>query len=469
MSQNKAANRAAHRKSYITSLISFALGLSVSTGVVYVFMIGSTPVYIGYFVAALLFAALLFQNPRRMAHVISAIDSSVLVFVGAAALSLVPSLTYGMASGFGIDAPLTVIKGLVVLIAGLVIYVVAISLREFRGAMVCGVAVGIVANAAFSIVSQMAFESGSVFSLITSFPQDAFVVSLKWGVSEPAGSHAIYEFRAQGLFLEASHLMVFLVAWGAVCVAGVRHTFPKALVLACICYMVVQALSPNVAVLILEAVLILILGRARHEGGWIRPRMRSAPHLTILALLALVFVGMLVLMAYGGVIIDAVSGAFDSLADLNPMSSRDTGTLDRFNSMLSAISILPRYPFGAGWNTESLVLTSSSGGAVFASHSFALRLLIELGPLGLAVYCWLIVRHARGALQSSRRGRVVGAAIVCMAIAQFMNGITLLPYVWLALGLARGIELDRREASVETRILRDQRQRHRMKEGVADE
>lgn len=429
-----------------SKIAPFLLGLSVSTGVIYALTIGNTPVYVGYFVAALLLVALLIRNSKLVISAVSAIDSSILVFFGIAALSISFSLAYCMAGLLSLDAPIMVVKGLFILAAGIAIYVAGVTQRKNSGAIFCGVAVGIVANAVISFAAQMAYDSGSVLSLISFFPQDSFVVPLKWGTPEPVGSHAIYVFRAQGLFLEASHLMVFLVTWGVLCIANLRSILMRALVLVCVCYMAAEALSPNIAVLILEVALALLFSRA----GKLKKRQRTTdkviPYSTIIAFLVLMFIGSLVLISFGSAISDAASAAMESLTDLNPFTSTDTGTTERFDSMMSALSALPNYPLGSGWNTESLALMSCSNGTVYASHSFALRLLIELGPLGLATYCWVIFRHTKGAFQSSKHGRFVAAAIVCMAIAQFMNGITLLPYVWLILGVARGFELDRQEA-----------------------
>ena len=432
-------------KVLLPKIIPFILGLSVSTGVIYVFNIGNTPVYVGYFFAALVFIGLLLKNPHNIIRAILTVDISVLAFFGIAILSFVPSFTYCLVGQLDINVPLTVLKGLIVLIAGLIIYIVTLSLRKYKNAIVYGVACGIIINVVISVVAQIAFESGTVFSLASLFPQDAFVVSVKWGVPEPADIHAIYAFRAQGLFLEASHLMVFLVTWGFLCLRYVRYTFAKAVILIGICYVMAQSLSPNAVILIVEIILTILLSKSRNTRIEKDSSARDTlPYATVFAILVLILIGGLACIRFGSAIAEAIGSIIDSFTDLNPMSSKDTGTLDRFNSMVSTVSILPNYPFGAGWNTESLILTSHFDGTVFASHSFALRLLLELGPLGLIAYCWVIIRHAKGAFHVSKQGRAVGIAIVCMAVTQFMNGITLLPYVWVILGLSKDIKLNQK-------------------------
>lgn len=436
-------------------LASFLLGLSVSTGVVYLFIVGNTPVYIGYCVAIVVVACLLLCRSRELVEAVAAIDKSILAFCGIAALSLVPSLAYALSGDLGADAPETVIKGLVVLAAGVVVYIAAVSLREQRRSILAGVSVGILINFIFSLAAQASFEAGTVFSLITLFPQDAFVVPLQWGVAEPVGSHAIYTFRAQGLFLEASHLMVFLIAWGLLSAISVKHAFAKAALLVGVVYVSAQALSPNVAVLLLEAALFLVVSRVAKKERCGSDREKRLSHATIVAIFALLFAAILSTLMFGDTISGLLANIVASLGDLDVASSTDTGTAARFDSMLTALSILPSYPLGAGWNTESVVLTESLGSSTFASHSFALRLLLEVGPLGLLAYCWAVWRHAVEAYRVSKQGRLVAIAVICMAIAQFMNGITLLPYVWLLFGFAKGIGMEHTEAEgrrVESRL-----------------
>lgn len=422
-------------------VIAFFLGLSVTTGVIYVFTVGNTPVYIGYCVAVFAFAILLLVHPRRLYDAVTAIDKSILSLFGIAALSIIPALFYATIGDLGIEAPIMVIKGLVVLAAGIAVYIVTIALHDSRIAMVRGVAVGVAINVIFSVLANIAFNAGSVFSLFSLFPQDAFVIPMQWGVSGLTGGHAIYTFRAQGLFLEASHLMVFLIAWGILCSVSVKHIFAKTFLLIGIVYVSAQSLSPNVAILSFEAVLCVFAYKSiRHSGAQQSIGSKSIPHATIVAALILLFFGVLAVLFFGGVISELFGKIFASLGDLNVMSSTDTGTAARFESMTSTLSLLPNYLFGAGWNTENLVLTAHFGSSTFASHSFALRLLLEIGPLGLIIYCWTVWRHTVGAYRASMSGRFVAVAIICMAIAQSINGTTLLPYVWLLLGLAKGIE-----------------------------
>lgn len=430
--------------SRMLNILAFILGTSVSTGVVYAFMVGNTPAYAGYCVSAVICVYLMFARPELLRNAMGQLDSSLLVFVGIAALSIIPALVYCMLGWFDSSLLTTVIKGLVVLVAGMIVYIVAVALRGQRRSLIYGVVFGVILNVVSSFVAQLAFGAGSVWSLVTIFPQDAFVVSLRWGVLEPAGSHAIYSFRAQGLFLEPSHMMVFLVAWGLLCVVCVRRLLVKVVLLAGIIYLSVQAFSPNVAILLIEGMLFIatggVLWRIKKVGS------TKFTHSAVVIVLVMIFAFSAACVIFGSNLVEGLQRALEavasSIADLNIASSTDTGTIDRFEAMTSTLSILPYYPFGAGWNTESMVLTAHFGQTTFASHSFALRLLLELGVIGFAAYCWMTYRHASAAFRSGVHGRYFGFAIACMVFAQFANGITLLPYVWLLLGVSKSLAFD---------------------------
>ena len=217
----------------------------------------------------------------------------------------------------------------------------------------------------------------------------------------------------------------------------------KLVLLASVVYMSVQAFSPNIALLFLELALGFLFVR-KHRSGHLKDVSirKRLPHATLISAIIVVFICCFAVMSFSNEIFYALKSVLISVGDMNPFGTASMGTADRFSAMLSTVSVLLNYPFGSGWNTESVALMAHYGSSVYASHSFALRLLLELGPLGLFSYCWLILRHVKGAFCSDEKGAVVAVAVVCMTFAQFMNGITLLPYVWLLLGLSKGIELD---------------------------
>ena len=420
-------------------VFAFLLGLSVSMGAIYAFKIGNTSVYVGYCLGLVICTCCILFCSRRLIGLCQMIDVSIFVFVAVACLSVVPSLLWCIFNKLPDEALGDVFKGLIILVVGVFVYLSSIMLVDCRRQMVLGVAIGVSANVIFTIVAQVSFNMGDVFSLANAFPQDAFIVSAKWGAAVPYGAYPIYSFRAQGLFLEASHLMVFLVAWGWVSIAALRSSLAvKVIFLVGILYLGFQSFSPNVLFLFLE--LFLIAALLKNVSASIK--YRRIHRSVVLVGLLIVFVVCLAVIIYREMVVNLLYSLLNSLGDINPFQSSDSGTLDRFSSMRQTLEAIPQFPFGTGWNTESVVLSTLFGQGAVASHSFALRLLLETGLIGLSAYAWIVVRHAKCALAGGKFGVVVFAAVVFTAVAQFLNGATMLPHIWLLLGLAKGLSIE---------------------------
>ena len=106
--------------------------------------------------------------------------------------------------------------------------------------------------------------------------------------------------------------------------------------------------------------------------------------------------------------------------------------------MVKALSAIMYFPFGSGWNTESQVLTFLYGSSDVASHSFAIRLLLETGLVGLLSYVYLIIRHSVPLiLTKNLRTISIGIGALFMLLCQFTNGTSMVPWVWALLGLAQ--------------------------------
>lgn len=435
--------RQGHR---LKAAAAFLLGLSLTTNVVYVFRIGNTCVYVAYAIALLVTVAFMFHDRARGGMWLGSVDRSVWVFAGLAALSLATSTVLAAAGSVPQDTPAVVLKGLVVLACGLAVYYSVVRLSNMRGCLVAGLALGIAFNGAVSLLQQAAFDSGSFFTLYSLFPQDSFSISAKYEawVSLPSGAGRIGSFRPQGLFLETSHLMVFLVCFAPFVFLSLKSVAARLAILACAAYCCFTSLSPNAVFLVVEAV--IIVAAAIGDAG---PRRLAGVRFNpaaVLMVLALLVVGVLLLLRSPG----AISGAADSLArsfaDLNVSSSSDEGTIERWGSMTKVLAALPLFPLGSGWNTEGGVLMYLYGSSDVASHSFAIRLALEVGVIGLASYVYVIVRHARcirGAA-GNLRAFSLGLGVVFLFVCQVTNGTAMVPWVWALLGLAQA-ELVARE------------------------
>lgn len=408
-------------------------GLSLSTNVVYVFTIGNTCVYIGY-VFAFILCGYLFISDRKSGCVrLDLIDRSIWMFVAVACLSVFLSIVYAISEQLPSETPLVVIRGLIVLFCGLAVYYVVVRLPEYAECLVIGLALGVVTNGAVSMLQMIAFESGSYFTLYYLFPQDSFSISANWSTwgALPGGAGRIPYFRSQGLFLEASHLMVFLTCVAPVAFTAIKSIVARVGILIVTAFCCMTSSSPNVFFILVECVLLLSHSRKsnkkfRVRRGWI-----------LISIIALI-VFTCVMALHSDFVLSSFTSVAKSIADLNVFTSDDTGTTARWKSMLNALSAYMQYPLGAGWNTESLVLTHIYGANEAASHSYVIRLLLEMGIVGVIAYFVLIMRHSKLLISHGLHIEelAIGMAVLFLFVCQATNGMALVPWAWALLGLS---------------------------------
>lgn len=432
------ALRNADGSSLIPGWVAFLFGVSLTTNVVYLFKVGNTAVYVGY-VFALCLAVIVVIRSGCLDLDLGAIDKSVWAFCGMASLSFVVSFALSVVGLVPNDTPLVALRGLVVLACGLIVYGVTVVLDDSVQEFLAGIGVGIVLSGIFSFVAQRAFDAGSYFTLYGWFPQESFSVSAQWEVwgQLPAGAGHIPSFRPQGLFLETSHLMAFLVCFAPLAFIAIKNRLLRVAVIAATAYCAVTSLSPNTLFLIIE---IICLWSFTKKGSIksLAARVRLN-HAAVVGLLAGLFAAIVVLTFNSGIVVDAFGLISRGISDLDVSGTNDEGTLERFDSMIKALAVVPNYPLGSGWNTESIILQYWYGAGDVASHSYAVRLLIEVGIAGLVSYIYLIARHSSPLLghRDSSFDYALGLAVVFLFVCQATNGTPLLPWAWALLGLAR--------------------------------
>lgn len=351
-------------------------GLSLSTNVVYVFTVGNTCVYIGYVFAIALCGYLVISDRKRGSVKLDLIDGSIWAFTAVACQSVSLSILYSIAEQLPSETPLVVLRGLAVLFCGLVVYYVVARLSEYSNYLVMGLALGVVANGFVSALQMVAFESGSYFTLYYLFPQDSFSISADWSIwgTLPDGAGRITSFRSQGLFLEASHLMVFLVCITPITFVVLRSIVARVAILIATIFCCITSHSPNVLFVLVECALLLLV--SPNKGGFLRYKVKRG---WIFVALATMFALICIVALRSDFVISGIESVANAIADLNLHTSTDEGTIDRWKSMLSALSVCFQYPLGTGWNTESLVLSYVYGSSEVASHSYVIRLLLEMG------------------------------------------------------------------------------------------
>ena len=426
------------RDDRLLAVEAFLLGLFASTNVIYVFSIGNTPVFVSYIIAILILIHLVISKGRALAASSWMLSKSVVAFTVVALLSILLTQLYAINGTLDDDALVTVLKGFVSLFAGLAIYAAAGFVSGDLAPITKGLTFGLVGNIVACALQIFSFNRGGYFSLAGMFPQTAFYVSVPWGVAYPTDALPLYAPRAQGLFLEASHMMAFMVCLVPLIVRSCSSHYGKAIVILGTAFCVANASSANTAIFAIE-ILILIAFFAmtsKRRGSLSRLRMGRPAIFTVIIIMGIAAIA---LVMNGGVLTDLTASVAQAFADANVTTSTDTGTIDRWRAMTSSIDAMQAFPLGAGWNTESMVLAGITKGSYISSHSYLIRLMIELGPAGVIAFLFMIGQHVR---KAARIGGVDGAilviAVVFAAIVMFANGISPQPWFWLLLGLVNG-------------------------------
>ncbi|WP_302391795.1 O-antigen ligase family protein [Eggerthella sinensis] len=416
-------------------VVMFLFGLSLSTNVVYAFTVGNTCVYIGYVFAFALCGYLVVSGRKRASAKLDLIDGSIWAFAAVACLSVSLSIIYSVSGQLPSETPLVALRGLVVLFCGLVVYYVVARLSEYAKYLVMGLALGVIVNGFVSALQMVAFESGSYFTLYYLFPQDSFSISADWGIwgTLPDGAGRITSFRSQGLFLETSHLMVFLVCIAPIAFVVLRSTVARVVILIATIFCCITSLSPNVLFVLVECALLLLV--SPKKSGFIERKVRRG---WIFVSLATMFALICMVALRSDFVISGIESVTNAIADLNFLTSTDEGTMGRWESMLSALSACLQYPLGTGWNTESLVLSHVYGSSEVASHSYVIRLLLEMGIVGIIAYIALVLRHSIPLLSrnSNIEELAIGLSVVFLFVCQATNGMTFVPWAWALLGLS---------------------------------
>lgn len=422
----------------LLSVEAFLLGLFASTNVIYVFSIGNTPVFVSYILAIFILIHLVISRGRALAATSWMMSESVVAFTVVALLSILLTQLYAIGGILDDNALVTVLKGFVSLLAGLAIYVATGFVSGDLAPITKGLAFGLAGNIVACALQVFSFSRGGYFSLIGMFPQTAFYISVPWGAAYPADALPIYASRAQGLFLEASHMMAFLVCLVPFIARSCASHYGRVVIILGTVFCVANASSANTAIFAIEIIVLIVcfvLTSKRH-GDLSRLRMDKSAIIMTIGIFEIVVIALLM---NGGILNDLMDSVAQAFADVNVTTSIDTGTIDRWRAMTSSISAMQAFPLGAGWNTESVILAGITKGSYISSHSYLIRLMIELGPAGVIAFLFLIGQHVRKAARiGGGDGVILVTAVIFAAIVMFANGISPQPWFWLLLGLVNG-------------------------------
>lgn len=438
MSQEIAKVNLSHNpvsRSKLMALFALAIGFVSTFAVAYITKVGNTVVPLVYVLSilCLLLGGYRFVNEGRFGC-----DKSVVVFVCWTGISCVMTLLYCVRGDFDSSALEVPLRGYLVLFCSVTMYVSASAVWVEKRWLFVGLVAGVLLNLIFSLLSLWAFEHGTYFNLYSVFPQDYYQIPLKYeNWASSTSLQLITEYRPQGLFLECSHLMLFLMCILPLVFFEAKNALIKALIVFFGAFAIVTSKSPNAIFFIVEIIVLWKLLRKRNTESAVRGGVQLNGAVWIL-IFACVIGGLIFLVARPGAVDGIASQLGVAIADLDVTTSNDGGTTERWRNMQLAASLLEKYPFGIGWNLETYVMEHYFIGNVASSHTIILKYLVEIGPIGLALYIYLIYRHCWPLLGNAATSfqKILGLGVLFLFLGQATNGVSLAPWMWLLLGMA---------------------------------
>ncbi len=345
-------------KTKFEGFLAFILGLSVCEGISVLISFGSTMLTVSEVISPLIMVLLMITRENRFFDFFRNIPLGFKLFFAVIAFSILPGMLF-----FGWGAIYRYAVGMIYFIIVLSMAINVYALRNSRDSLFLGIAVGLTLNLIFSLICYISFNVGTVISLEGVFPRDHFFTPT-------------LAFRAQGFFLEPSHLLRFIASVILIVMVNVnvKSLLFKYLWVILAFFVVLYSTSGSVV--------ILLLGLLMY---WMIHKKERKKAITITSLIVFLFVIVLgaFLLFTPGVLSDIWSNFSKILlgADIT-----DEGNAARFESMKTVLEHMDIAAIGCGWNLIGTYFETQNLGIVSA-FSFILQMTVELGFLGALMYC----------------------------------------------------------------------------------
>lgn len=421
-------------KERLLSLFAFLIGLLACTDSIYFILVGETPILWVYVVSMLLIGFLLIYDQQRLITALSRFSNWYWLFIGCCFFSIIPMLVTFV---YQPQVFRSFFTGQITLLLTTTVYGAVLCLHDRLALLYRGVWWGIIANVVMAALQYFGFATSRFISLYSWFPQRDYIVALPWAaqLKESAAVNFLTIYRASGLFLETSYYVIFLVAALVVTLYFQKITLWHWLILFLLFSFLIISSSAN------TVVLLGLLG----IFFWIQRGHLNAPLTYSMAAILVIVTGILVgaCVYYATDIIkffasnNLIGSVIDSFKTLN---LRDQGNQERYHNMQTALSLYEQHWFGVGFNMLPTYLELTVGKLLRASSAFNwfINLLLELGPVGLGVYCLMLFDWIRRNFNAGRLGRLLSYSIIGIAMMQFGNGVKLFPIFMLIFATATG-------------------------------
>lgn len=393
------------------------LGLSLSSNIIYLFTIGSTYITIAEVFSVLLFMYLLVTKHINWRHIFAVTGIEFQLF----SVMIVISGVFALITFMDLVLMYRYLVGVISLAISCITLIDIISLFEYRLYFIKGCAIGIVINAIICVIQYIFYQRNIPFNFLYNlFPQEWFHLN-------------IYNFCAQGLFLEPSNMNQFLgsittVFIGMMGLKGLGDKFIFVLVLVCC------ALSTSGTAAVVLVGLILYFLIKRPLGRYVRRSGFMLFYFVVLSfLLVYIFCSDSSIV---NMIIKNVSGYIKLASEGSNIT--DSSNLERVQSMRTAIGLIPQNLLGCGWNMVHTLLQQKTGLGTASAFSDILEMVLEIGILGVAFYFASAIKSIVACLRAKDSESIgVAVAIISILIMETLVDYAINPCIMsiLALGM----------------------------------
>lgn len=410
----------------IRTIFAYIIGFLVCQNVMYFSKVGNSYINIIYIFTLCIMCL---RGPGNCERSLAYLNKWTKCFFFIILLSFFTGAIYNIV---GVFASISVyFKGLISLFLGLSVYISVILLKDYKTELVRGLWHGFVINVIVSALQYIFFQNGSYFSLYRIFPQESFQVCTNWaiGQSGEVGTSAIFFYRASGMFLETSYYLCYsAVMLCPLCVLA-EKTMIKYFVIVAFYFFALCSASGNILVLIaLPIVWLTLKNRMKIEIISLKTNRKN-----IITILLFVLIGILVIQQ---IVTKIDWSVFNKMLNVGVQTAKlsDEGNVTRFSTMLTAFSLIFKYPLGVGYNYSPMLLLQENGRA--AVFNYFATISLELSVVGLIVYLLSYISRIRKLFKCrTKLSMALVLSLFSILIFQFGNGIGLTSYIWVILAL----------------------------------
>lgn len=389
-------------------------GLFVGSDIVYVFTIGSTNILLSEVYSVFLFFILLLDKKvnLRMLNLYLPISAKTLGFL--IIFSAVPAfITF-----LSVSSMYRYIVGLIALIFSLCALFSTIILYDGRRYIVIGLEMALIINAVFSVIQFIVFNRGETFILLYNmFPQASFHLS-------------VYNFGAEGMFLEPSHLNQFIATVLPVWLVFRLKASPYSIfVLFAVIITTAMTTSGTSVVVYVGLIMYALICFLRKENK--RYIKRKTFYLMSFVICAGILIIIILLQKT-----DLIS-TFQHFINLAFEGSNiaDESNIERTTSMQAALALIPKNLLGCGWNMVHTLLEQNTNLNVATAFSDIIEMTLELGILGITVYVLFIYKLIKRCLLSKEtEGIGLAVSVVSIFVMQLLADYAFCPVMFMVFG-----------------------------------